>query len=84
MAPTAPRAWLSGAAAAALTAAALAAAALRPVAVLELRNADFESHRAALAARGGGATPALWDGARLHTGHDAVLAAIEVLARDGR
>ncbi len=33
MAPTVPRAWLSGAAAAAL-----AAAALRPVAVLELRN----------------------------------------------
>jgi hypothetical protein len=48
---------------------------------LELRNVDFESHRAALAALGGGATPALWDGARLHVGRDAVLMALEVLAR---
>ncbi len=51
---------------------------------LELRNVDFESHRAALAARGGETTPALWDGARLHTGRDAVLSALEALARDGR
>lgn len=46
---------------------------------LELRNVDFESHRASFAARGGGATPALWDGARLHVGRDAVLAALEAL-----
>ncbi len=49
---------------------------------VELRNVEFESHRIALAARGGGATPALWDGARLHVGRDAVLSALEVLARD--
>jgi len=48
---------------------------------LELRNVESESDRAALAARGGGATPALWDGARLHVGRDAVLAALEALAR---
>jgi hypothetical protein len=44
------------------------------------RNVDFESHRAALAARGGERTPALWDGARLHVGRKAVLAALEGLA----
>ena len=49
---------------------------------LELRNVEFESHRAALAAAGG-ATPALWDSARLHVGRDAVLAALEALARSG-
>jgi hypothetical protein len=48
---------------------------------LELRNVEFESHRAAFAARGGEATPALWDGARLHVGLDAVLAGLEALAR---
>jgi len=49
---------------------------------LELRNVESESDRAARAARGGcGATPALWDGARLHVGRDAVLAALEALAR---
>jgi len=47
---------------------------------VEFRNVDFESHRAALAARGGAATPALWDGARLHAGRDAVLAALDALA----
>jgi hypothetical protein len=50
---------------------------------LELRNVEFESDRAALAAHGGGATPALWDGSRLHVGRDAVLAALEALARGG-
>lgn len=50
---------------------------------LELRNVDFESHRAALAAHGGSATPALWDGARLHVGRAAVVAALEALARGG-
>lgn len=50
---------------------------------LELRNVDFESHRAALAARGGERTPALWDGSALHVGREAVLAALERLARRG-
>jgi hypothetical protein len=40
------------------------------------RNVSFDSHREALAARGGGATPALWDGARLHAGVAAVHAAL--------
>jgi hypothetical protein len=36
------------------------------------RNVDFASHGEALAAHGGATTPALWDGAALHTGLDAV------------
>ncbi len=44
------------------------------------RNVDFESHRVALAERGGERTPALWDGTRLHVGRDAVLAALQQLA----
>lgn len=48
---------------------------------LALRNVHFERHAAALAARGGtGATPALWDGAALHQGRDAVLVALDRLA----
>jgi hypothetical protein len=47
---------------------------------VELRNVEFETHAQALRARGGGATPALWDGARLHEGREAVLAALERLA----
>jgi hypothetical protein len=39
-----------------------------------MRNVAFDSHQAALAARGGAATPALWDGAALHTGPEAILA----------
>jgi hypothetical protein len=50
------------------------------VARVEFRNVDFESHRAALAARGGAETPALWDGARLHRGRADVLAALDALA----
>jgi hypothetical protein len=50
---------------------------------IEFRNVDFESHRAALAGRGGGdTTPALWDGVRLHVGREAVLGALEALARE--
>jgi hypothetical protein len=48
---------------------------------VEFRNVHFESHRAALAARGGERTPALWDGSELHVGREAVLAALERLAR---
>ncbi len=40
------------------------------------RNVGFPSHAADLAARGGGATPALWDGARLHVGLEAIRAAL--------
>jgi hypothetical protein len=50
---------------------------------VELRNVEFESHRAALDARGGAETPALWDGAGLHVGRDAVLSALESLAQAG-
>ena len=50
---------------------------------VDFRNVDFESHRAALAARGGERTPALWDGAVLHVGREAVLGALERLARGG-
>ncbi|HSN92619.1 MAG TPA: hypothetical protein VLS93_15415 [Anaeromyxobacteraceae bacterium] len=45
------------------------------------RNVEFPSHREALLARGGEATPALWDGARLHQGLEAVRRALEGLAR---
>jgi hypothetical protein len=42
----------------------------------------FESHRIALADRGGGTVlPALWDGEKLHQGLDDVLAALEALSR---
>ena len=44
------------------------------------RNVAFESHAADLAARGGGRTPALWDGARLHEGLSAVRAALATAA----
>jgi hypothetical protein len=51
---------------------------------VDFRNVDFESHRVALGARGGGErTPALWDGTRLHVGREAVLAALECLAGGG-
>jgi hypothetical protein len=43
---------------------------------VELRNVAFDSHRDALAARGGAATPALWDGERLHEGLAAIRAAL--------
>jgi hypothetical protein len=47
---------------------------------IALRNVDFESHRAALASRGGERTPALWDGVRLHVGREAVEVALARLA----
>lgn len=50
---------------------------------LALRNVHFESHAAALAAHGGGETPALWDGEVLHRGRQAVMAALERMARGG-
>ena len=46
------------------------------------RNVAFASHAAALGARGGARTPALWDGARLHEGLDAIRAALAA-ARGG-
>jgi hypothetical protein len=50
---------------------------------VEFRNVAFESHAAALAARGGGRTPALWDGARLHQGLPAVRAALAAMRAGG-
>ncbi len=47
---------------------------------ITLRNVEFESHRAALAGYGGGLTPALWDGVRLHQGRQAVEAALAEIA----
>jgi hypothetical protein len=44
---------------------------------ITLRNVHFASHAADLAARGGRVLPALWDGARLHEGLPATLAALE-------
>ncbi len=46
------------------------------------RNVAFESHRAALAALGGGRTPAMHDGDRLHEGLDAIGTVLR--ARAGR
>lgn len=44
---------------------------------VELRNVFYESHATGLTAHGGSETPALWDGAVLHRGLAAVLAALE-------
>jgi hypothetical protein len=47
---------------------------------VSFRNVAFASHAADLAAHGGGETPALWDGTRLHVGLAAVRAALAALA----
>ena len=47
---------------------------------VQFRNVAFDSHRDALASHGGSATPALWDGERLHEG----IAAIRAALRAGR
>jgi len=48
---------------------------------VELQNVFYQSHSARLALLGGGVdTPALWDGAALHRGLPAVLAALARLA----
>ena len=62
------------------------AAARREIARLRLeervtfRNIFYPEADADFRARGGGALPALWDGARLHIGLDAVLAQLSSLA----
>ncbi|MBI5070170.1 MAG: hypothetical protein HZB56_18200 [Deltaproteobacteria bacterium] len=59
-----------------------ALAALGLVGRVELQNVFYESHAARLAALGGGTeTPALRDGAGLHRGLAAVLAALGELAK---
>jgi hypothetical protein len=50
---------------------------------VQFRTVAFESHAADLAARGGGRTPALWDGARLHEGLAAVRAALAAMRAGG-
>lgn len=47
---------------------------------ISFRNVYYAEVAADLAARGGSQTPALWDGARLVEGGEAVLAALEALA----
>ena len=48
---------------------------------VQFRNVAFDAHREALAAHGGGPTPALWDGARLHVGLDAIRTALAAARR---
>jgi len=47
---------------------------------VRFRNVVYEEVARDLAARGGGATPAVWDGERLHVGEAAARAAIEAVA----
>ncbi len=47
---------------------------------VDMRNVSFESHRGALQAHGGQRTPALWDGSTLHTGAEAIFAALQGLS----
>ena len=48
---------------------------------VDFRNVFYPSDAADLAARGGGETPALWDGTRLHVGLAAVRAALSAAAQ---
>ena len=48
---------------------------------VDFRNVFYPSDAADLAARGGGETPALWDGTRLHVGLAAVRAALAAAAK---
>lgn len=47
---------------------------------IDFQNVDDEG-AAAFATHGGRTVPALWDGARLHEGRDAVLVLLETLRR---
>lgn len=49
---------------------------------LGFRNVHFESHQTLLKELGGGDVPAVWDGATLHTGEAASLAALERMAAE--
>jgi hypothetical protein len=51
---------------------------------VRFRNVTYAEVQADLTARGGGATPALWDGATLVTGADAVIARLAAHADVGR
>ncbi len=51
---------------------------------VDFRNVSYPEAQAALTARGGGATPALWDGQRLFTGADAVIARLAAHRDVGR
>jgi hypothetical protein len=46
---------------------------------IRFRNVFYAEVEADLRARGGGATPAIWDGARLLVGRDAVLAFLDAM-----
>ncbi len=54
------------------------------VEAVRFRNVTYPEVMAELTARGGGATPALWDGARLLTGAEAVIARLRAHADVGR
>jgi len=51
---------------------------------LRFRNVTYPEVQADLVARGGTAAPALWDGARLITGADAVLSRLSAFRDVGR
>lgn len=51
---------------------------------VRFRNVSYPEVQADLAAHGGGATPALWDGQHLLVGADAVIARLEAQRDVGR
>ncbi len=53
-------------------------------AFLRFRNVTYDEVKADLAAHGGSATPALWDGVQLVTGADAIIARLLAYADVGR